>query len=81
MLIPFEPVISFTIASLVVWYMLLILCGATGAMLAIMVCESINIIKVTIGILYGMGVFYGLSWLFQSRTGMEFAQVLKVVVN
>lgn len=75
-LIPFEPVIPFTLGSLIVWYMLLLFCASLGALITVF-CESVTNTKIAIGSLYGGSFYYALSWLFQSRMKVEFAGIFK----
>lgn len=79
-LIPFEPVIPFTLGSLIVWYMLLLFCASLGALVTVF-CESVTNTKIAIGSLWGASFYYALSWLFQSRMMMEFAGIFKAVVS
>lgn len=79
-MIPFEPAIAYTIGSLIVWYMGLILCGALGA-LGSAFCKRPTNTRIVIGALLGMGCYYCFTWLFQSRASMEFGKVFNTVVN
>lgn len=78
--IPFEPALSFTLGSLVIWYLVLILCGVLGA-LGSAFCNHPTNTKIVIGSLLGMGCYYCFTWLFQSRASMEFGKIVNTVIN
>jgi hypothetical protein len=80
MFIPFEPAIPFTLYNLIVWYMLMLMCGCVGVV-GSMSCNPITYTKASIGFLCGIGFYYALSWLFQSRAAMALGPIFDIVVS
>jgi membrane protein DedA with SNARE-associated domain len=80
MLIPFEPVVPFTIGSLIMWYNMMFFSGAIGAWMSVF-SKEITYLKAIIGALFGMGWCYLISWLFGSKASMEFGKIFTTIVN